>query len=702
MNLINKNYIAPHIRLLITALALLAALLISKHFTGSPLPTDPKNAFIFQSVLLVIILGCAITEKHFTKPSDSLINSLMGIITLVSVFTISPKSAWWIAFTYCTFVFLSSFICVSLSSSNIVGTFKSNWGSRAYGPAVTLGRAQVLYSVLFSFGLYAFFEIQSPQTIALIIFWGAFLVIWPLNIPQFLSRIFSFNKGKELANIGILIRTDDPNVAYFKITPEIKWTPENNFLYQMADDTQHWVLPIHNQTKNDTLIGTALILGENKERIQGTKSGYLFDTNPVGLTETQVMDYLGEDQTCRIVGFIREDSEIANIQFEAIKNCKCHDGMLIWCNVNGKRIYYQLTNGITFEENLEGDRHGFHIGLAAQLGELDEAQGFLKFDWVPSMNSPVFCYKNPEQAQQNIPQVGQFNYGKIPYSNINVNGNFIKSYNHHTAILGVTGSGKTELAFDLIRHSVNNGIKVICVDLTSQYKGRMTDLSPEDLSIDNGVADDLSEMLFDAETGAYGGGTEKKALSKFSDTLTEDITKRITTFLTNDNRLGLIQLEEISNTKATLWITQIYLSCLLNYARKNLGGCPKILVVLEEAHTVIPEASTMGLGDFDSKGLVGKISQIALQGRKYGVGLLVLAQRTATVSKTVLTQCNTVVSFAGYDDTSMNFLRNIIGDNYVKMIPNLRPLQAVIFGKGVNSQRPILVNIPYVPEKDTD
>jgi len=41
----------------------------------------------------------------------------------------------------------------------------------------------------------------------------------------------------------------------------------------------------------------------------------------------------------------------------------------------------------------------------------------------------------------------------------------------------------------------------------------------------------------------------------------------------------------------------------------------------------------MGLGDFDSRGLVGKISQIALQGRKYGIGLLVISQRTATVVK---------------------------------------------------------------------
>jgi DNA helicase HerA-like ATPase len=124
-----------------------------------------------------------------------------------------------------------------------------------------------------------------------------------------------------------------------------------------------------------------------------------------------------------------------------------------------------------------------------------------------------------------------------------------------------------------------------------------------------------------------------------------------------------------------------------------------VLLVVEEAHTVMPEANTMGLGDFDSRGLVAKIAQVALQGRKYLVGLLVIAQRTATVSKTVLTQCNTVVSFSCFDDTSLNFLGNCFGATHTSAIPNLQSLQAVIFGKGVNSQRPIIVQIPFDPAK---
>ena len=242
-----------------------------------------------------------------------------------------------------------------------------------------------------------------------------------------------------------------------------------------------------------------------------------------------------------------------------------------------------------------------------------------------------------------------------------ISGPFVQNMGHHTAILGVTGSGKTELAFDLIRHTVNENTKVICIDLTARYESRLLDLNPKNLSLRSEIVKELNEQLFAVETGDYGGRAEKIRLNRFSREIHEDVQKSIEEFLnTKDkaNRLGLITLEEISNSKATLFITEMYLTCLLNYKKFDTKDKPKVLVVVEEAHTVMPEPSTMGLGDYDSRGLVGKIAQIALQGRKYGVGLLVIAQRTATVSKSILTQCNTVISFNCFSCLYLNSTRS--------------------------------------------
>jgi hypothetical protein len=347
-------------------------------------------------------------------------------------------------------------------------------------------------------------------------------------------------------------------------------------------------------------------------------------------------------------------------------------------------------------------RHGFQIGIAAQLGVLEGESGFVKYEWLPAMNTPVFATADGFGADFKFGKPGDFIYGVVPGTGIKVVGPLMEYIDSHTAILGVTGSGKTELAFEIIREAIDGSIKVICIDLTSQYAGRLSSLNPTNLSISGKLSEELGQKLMDVETGKYGAPDEKKALKLFSDKLRGDVLKSIQAFLTDktdQTRIGLIQLEEISNTQATLYITELFMTCLLHFAKDNAKDCPRVLIVVEEAHTVMPEPSTMGLSDFSSKGLVAKIAQIALQGRKYGVGLLVIAQRTATVSKSVLTQCNTVISFTCFDDTSLGFLKNILGAAHTELIPTLPRLQAVIFGKGVRSERPIIVQIPFDKKK---
>jgi hypothetical protein len=71
-------------------------------------------------------------------------------------------------------------------------------------------------------------------------------------------------------------------------------------------------------------------------------------------------------------------------------------------------------------------------------------------------------------------------------------------------------------------------------------------------------------------------------------------------------------------------------------ARKR-GKIPPFLFVLEEAHNFCPEK---GLGQVASSRI---IRTIASEGRKFGMGLMVVSQRPANVDKNVLSQCNTQV-----------------------------------------------------------
>jgi hypothetical protein len=676
--------------------------LVSYHVTGSTLPTNSKDALIFQNGLLLIVLGCALIEYKFTKPADSVVNSLAGMMTLVGVYYIAPSFAWWAVFVYCAAVFLVGTICVAVSAGPNLSAWQRTVAEVTYRPAVFFGRARLLYSILFLFALFAFRSLQSEGTVELLLFWGLFVVLWPLGIPELLS---TWHRRQDISRVhsGRVIQTDWPNIVRVALQPGSKWNHSALKVFRQPDGSDTVVVPLYTQPHEDIVIGTGICIGPCRHEQEGMQTSLVYDAPPdEQLTQPELALALGARPGSSLVGFVVEDSDISQIRFETWDPNACYEGMLVFAILGGEPVYYQIINGSTKEELLQANRHGFQVATAGQVGKLHETRGFIKHPWLPLMNAPVFAISGEALSDESLAGDGDFVYGVIPQTKIRVSGQLADAIDHHIAILGVTGSGKTELAFDLIRHSVGQGVKVVCVDLTARYGQRLSDLTPFSLSISAASSEELSKRLFDAETGNYGAGAEKKILNDYTEKLRLEVAASVKTFMDSDDevhRLGLITLGEISNSKATLAITEIYLSTLLQFAKDRGSAAQRILIVLEEAHTVIPESSTMGVGDFESKGMVARIAQIALQGRKYGVGLMILAQRTATVSKTILTQCNTIISFACVDETSLGFLTNVFGRVHTNLIPTLPPLHAVVFGKGIRSERPLIVEIPFSDEK---
>lgn len=692
--------VAPWTRVAILVVSLITAAGLSFTLTGSLVPTGSADALVFQSTLLFVVLGSAVLENKFTKPADSVVNSLMGMVSMVTVFGIAPRAPWLLVFGYCAVVFAFALLCTMVSASAETTGWRRTIADWTYRPAVVFGRARLLYSVVFLFAVFTFYGVQAPRTAVLVVFWGVFLALWPLGVPELLSS-WTPRSSRRLS-AGRVIRVDAPNLVRVELQPAAHWNREQPMAYKSSEGKLRTIIPLYKQEGQGQALGTGLIVDQDANPSRDMEAGYVYEDSTSVASETALTKQLGGGEASILVGFVIEDSRIGAIRFETWRSDMCRDGLLVWCMVGSSKVFYQVTEGVTKEENLKRDRHGYHFAIAAQLGGLDANQGFIKHDWLPSMNAPVFCEPPDFGDQLGVVKDGDFVFGTIPGTAIKVGGPFAKAMDHHTAILGVTGAGKTELAFDLIRHGLESGLKVVCVDLTARYEDHLADLPKINLSIEQALATDLGAKLFDADTGAFGGGKEKQELRKFAVKLRDDVTKKINGFLKSQEaaeQLGVITLDEISNTKASLFVTELYMSCLLGFARDNPKDCPRVLVVVDEAHTVMPEPSTMGLGDYDSRGLVGKIAQIALQGRKYGIGLLVIAQRTATVSKTILTQCNTIVAFSCLDQTSIEFLGNAMGDTHARALPNLPPLTAVVCGKGVRSQKPIVVKIPFSEAK---
>ena len=697
-NSVKRHQILPWVRILILVSALVCICAISYKTTGSIIPLNPKDGVIFQNALLLIVLGSALLEYKFTKPADSALNGLLGCITLITVYRFAPATAWWMVFTYCLIVFVMATTCVAVSSGPNIGGWRAKAATYTYRPSVVLGRARVLFSIVFLASVFWFYGVQEYETALLVLFWGIFVAIWPLGLPEFLSA-FRPHQKSTIEAVGRVVRTDWPDLVRVVLDPGATWSRRSPKVLQQSDGQQCYVVPLYHQMQEEGVLATGLCVGKVEEPLPDLIPGSVYNTAATVLSPEQM---LGGGETSRLIGFVDVDSSIGLIRFETWEPLLCKEGLIVWCTLGDQKVHYQITEGATKEEGLESDRHGYQVAFASQLGVYDPGAGFVKHPWLPLMNTPVFAEPSDYGKEFKLPDERDFVFGNIPGSQIKMTGPFTDILDYHTAILGVTGSGKTELALDMLRHAVMQKTKVICIDLTAKYEGRLSDLEPADLSISASLSSELGAKLTDVETGNFGAGKEKKALNEFSARLREDIRSSISGFIESDaedQRLGIITLNEISNTKATIFITEIYLTSILKYAKENSKTCPRILLVVEEAHTVIPEASTMGLGDFDSKGIVAKIAQIALQGRKFGVGLLVITQRTATVSKSVLTQCNTLIAFSCFDDTSLGFFKNFFGKTHTAAIPDLPSLNVVVFGKGVRSQRPVIVEIPFSEEK---
>jgi hypothetical protein len=697
----SQRIIYPWVRVLIALSGVIVIFFLSHHLTGSFIPKESKSILIFQNALLLIVLGSSIVEFKYTTPSEAIMNGLFCLISLFTVYEIAEKLSWWLVFSFCSFIFINASICTLLSSTKdrtgLVGVINDF----TYKVSTYLGKSKIIFSIVFLYGLISFYSIESQTFLVLTLFWGIYIVIWPLGLPELISKVFKRSRRVEV--VGEVISIDHPNILRAILKPNQSWNLNNIKIHVGPDHDRRYIIPLYSQFRENKLLGTGYISSPIEEGdIENVEIGKIYSSKKFGdVGREKVVELLGGDASSNFVGFIREDSSIGKIRFEVIDSSLCIAGALVWCMINDKKVFYQISEGFTWEETLESERHGFQIAEASQLGILDERKGFIKHDWLPYSNTPVFV--EGSDFGENLLTKGDkdFSYGKIRGTKLDVLGNIVDNIEYHTAILGVTGSGKTELTFDIIRDVLSNGTKVICIDLTNKYSDSLKEQSPTKLSLGPENIQALSEKIFDADTGDYGAGKEKKILKDYSQSIKEDVEEILESFLYSETEnLGIISLEEISNTKTTLHITEIYLSTIFNKAKYEDDKFPKLLVVVEEAHTVMPESTTMGLDDYDSKALVGKISQIALQGRKYGIGLLTLSQRTATVSKSVLTQCNTIISFTCYDDTSLNFLRNIYGSDYVKLIPNMGFLQAIVFGKAVRSERPIIVDIPYVEHID--
>jgi hypothetical protein len=149
---------------------------------------------------------------------------------------------------------------------------------------------------------------------------------------------------------------------------------------------------------------------------------------------------------------------------------------------------------------------------------------------------------------------------------------------------------------------------------------------------------------------------------------------------------GKASMASLTPTEIARFITEAALEVLQLQGLSERARC---CIVFEEAHSLIPEWNAVA-SEGDRVATNGTAKAI-LQGRKYGLGCLVITQRTANVTKSILNQCNSIFALRVFDATGMEFLKNYIGEDYAGVLSTLEDRHAVVFGRASSCRDPVLV-----------
>ena len=112
----------------------------------------------------------------------------------------------------------------------------------------------------------------------------------------------------------------------------------------------------------------------------------------------------------------------------------------------------------------------------------------------------------------------------------------------------------------------------------------------------------------------------------------------------------------------------------------KVGGRKQpLLIVLEEAHNYL----RAGENSIASR----NVQRIAKEGRKYGVGLMLVTQRPSELDETVLSQCGTIIALRMNNSKDRGYVSAAIQDelrSIVDLLPSLRTGEAIVSGEGVS------------------
>ncbi|AZI68278.1 ATP-binding protein [Kaistella daneshvariae] len=162
----------------------------------------------------------------------------------------------------------------------------------------------------------------------------------------------------------------------------------------------------------------------------------------------------------------------------------------------------------------------------------------------------------------------------------------------------------------------------------------------------------------------------------------EDLDAVFLKWLGNELPITILDLSgipsEVTSSISGTLLKIIYDGLFWGVNTKVGGKNQPLLIVLEEAHSYLKA----GEHSISSR----TVQMIAKEGRKYGVGLLLVTQRPSELDETVLSQCGTMIALRMNNSKDRGHIRSAVQDelqSMVDLLPSLRTGEALISGEAV-------------------
>jgi uncharacterized protein len=175
-----------------------------------------------------------------------------------------------------------------------------------------------------------------------------------------------------------------------------------------------------------------------------------------------------------------------------------------------------------------------------------------------------------------------------------------------------------------------------------------------------------------------------------------DLDKLLQGWLGHDRQITILDLSGVPSAVLVRLlgsILRIIYEALFWSREKSEGGVWRpLLVVMEEAHRYLSAESGNIAADV--------VKRIAKEGRKYGVGAMIVSQRPAEVDETVLSQCGTIIALRLSNPVDRARVKGALPDNLgalTDLLPVLRTGECVVVGEA--ARLPIRCRVAMPPDK---